>query len=143
MKRIIVIIAGIIVIAANTIFSQVYGKIYSGNEADKIYGPVLNSVAINTIELQSYMSRTNKYLLFNIIDNKLILLDNKRISIYPENKTISNDVIFKVVSLSVLEELLNKGNSTTTYIEKRQDVLSITNGNYTLEYVGNCPPICF
>jgi hypothetical protein len=45
-------------------------------------------------------------------------------------------------SVSIINELLEKGKNTLSTIEIRGDVLSITNGIYTLEFSTICPPFC-
>ena len=45
-------------------------------------------------------------------------------------------------SVTIVQQLLSDGNNPLTYVEKRQEVLTITNGIFTLEYSLLCPPCC-
>ncbi len=123
-------------------YSQTIGKIYSGAEADSIYGTVIDSVNINTSDLQSLILNTSNYIQLNIVYGKLVILDNKRNVLYPLGLIISENEVFKVCSVSILQILLQKGNSAETFVENRSNVLTITNGGYTLEEMLNCPPFC-
>ena len=46
-------------------------------------------------------------------------------------------------SVAIVQQLLSDGNNPFTYVEKRQEVLTITNGNiYFGVFTGLCPPYC-
>ena len=45
-------------------------------------------------------------------------------------------------SKSKVEELLKLGKNIATFVEYRGNVLTITNGAYTLELSTDCPPNC-
>ena len=42
---------------------------------------------------------------------------------------------------TIVQQLLSGGNNPLTYVEIRQEVLTITNGIFTLEYSLLCPPL--
>jgi len=123
---------------------QVIGKIYTKSTANNLYGSVLNSVEINTSLLQKLTSQTPNYIMFQVIQSKLVVLDSKRNIIYTNGaiSSVSASTVFRVFSTSIVNELLKEGNSPESYIEIRNDVLTITNGEDTLEQSANCPPIC-
>ncbi len=130
------------VISVSVIGAQTIGKIYTKDAADSIYGKVDVSVKLNTADLLSYASKTSDYIMFNIVQGKAVVLDNKRSPLTPSDSAVSSTEVFKVCSVSVLLKLLKSGNSPETYFEERQNVLTITNGDFTVEQVANCPPIC-
>ncbi len=130
------------VVFIHAIHAQSVGKIYSKTTADSLFGNVLNSAAINSNTLQSLTSNTSNYIMFNIIQGNLVVLNNNRNVLYPGAMTISSSTVFRYCSVSVLLDLLREGGNASTYIEVRQNVLTITNGSFTLEEMGYCPPIC-
>ncbi|MCX6152243.1 MAG: hypothetical protein NTX22_17085 [Ignavibacteriales bacterium] len=122
--------------------AQEYGRIYTKTEANALYGNVLVSIEISSAELNGYMFQTKDYLMFNIIDGELIILDNERKSLRPVGEQYSLSMVFKVYSISKMQELLNQGKEKIVKLEARENVISITNGDFTLEFSGNCPPVC-
>ena len=50
--------------------------------------------------------------------------------------------VFHRFSKSIVKELLSLGKEEISYVEKRAEVLSITNGEFTLEMSDPCPPNC-
>lgn len=126
----------------SSIHAQTYGKLYTKSEADNLYGPVLSSVTINTSDLNLIIEKANNYIMFNILNGKLVILGEGRHLLSPENIQVDEKAVFKMYSISLVKELLSKGQDKTTTIENRKNVLSITNGEYTLEYAADCPPNC-
>lgn len=122
--------------------AQTIGKIFSKEEADKNYGPVLSSVSIASSELKALISQSDKYAMFNIRDGKLSILKEDRSLLYPAGFEVKSDEKYIVYSKSKVEELLNTGKAETTTIEQRKDVMSVTNGQRTLEIGTWCPPLC-
>lgn len=56
--------------------------------------------------------------------------------------TVSSNEVFHLFSVSIVQELLTKGSNAVTFVENRQNVLTLTNGDETLELSESCPPIC-
>ena len=127
---------------ASQSFSQTFGKIFTREEADNMFGKVLQSRPIPTQLVWELLNRTNNYIMFRIENNKVIVLDNKRNVLYPEGIVVNSQDVFTVYEVSVLAELLNLGNSSEVQVEKRSEVLSITSGGYTMEIGALCPPFC-
>ncbi len=130
-------------ISAFEINAQTVGKVYTKQAADSIYGPVLNSTIINTQDLQSLFSKTFNYLMFKVIQDNLVILDDNRNPIYPADFSVSEYDVFNYCSVSKLQELISNGNDPFTFVENRQKVLTITNGGFTLEEIQPCPPYCY
>ena len=127
---------------ASQSFSQTFGKIFTNEEADNMFGKVLQSRPIPTQLVWELLNRTNNYIMFRIENNKVIVLDNKRNVLYPEGIIVNSQDVFTVYDVQVLAELLNLGNSSEVNVEKRSEVLSITSGGFTMEVGAFCPPIC-
>ena len=127
---------------ASQSFSQTYGKIFTKEEADNLFGKVLQSRPMPTQLVHELLNQTNNYIMFRIENNRVIVLDNKRNVLFPEGVLINSQDVFTVYEVSVLAELLNLGNSSEVQVEKRSEVLSITSGGYTMEVGAFCPPIC-
>ncbi len=129
--------------------SQV-GKLYSPEEANKLFGNVLYSADINTNTLAALIKKTDKSIMFGLINKQLIILDNKRHLLYPEKADFKETDVFTVYSTTVLNELLetgklNKqtdGDAETVSVEQRREVLSVSSDAQTLETGNKCPPYC-
>ena len=121
---------------------EIIGKIFSKEEADKNYGPVLSSVKIASSELKTLISKSKKYVMFNIKDGKLSILKEGRALLYPAGFSVKSDEKYATYSKSKVEELLNSGKADTTVVEQRKEVMSVSNGQYTMEIMQWCPPIC-
>jgi hypothetical protein len=123
------------------VFSQ--GKIISKEEANKLFGEVLVSKEIPTSALKALVNQSTKVVMFNFIKNDVYILGDNRKVLLPAGLSVSSSEVFHVYSTSIIQELLNNGNTPVTYIEQRKEVLTITNGDLTLEYSIICPPVCF
>lgn len=123
-------------------YSQTFGKIISKSEADSLFGKVLVSIDLSNDSLQIYSAESDSLLMFKINNDSLFILDNKRNALYPISAKISSKEIFTVYETQKLNELMNRGTKNINYVELRQNVLTITNGIYTIEYGSLCPPFC-
>jgi hypothetical protein len=129
-----------------TLFStQLYsqGKIISKQEADELFGEVLISKEIPTSTLLSLTENSVNIIMFKIIGNDVYILGDNRKVLLPEGKVVSDAETFSVYASAIVQELLTQGKAQITFVEQRNDVLTITNGNFTLEYSLKCPPFCF
>ena len=131
-----------LMIAGENSYGQTYGKLYQKAEGEQLYGTVLKSFQIQTEKVLSFLDQTDKVLMFNITDNKLFILGDGRKPIYPVSAVVSSKEVFRVFSTSLIWELISKGKSDTIYFEQRNSVLTISNGEYLLEFASLCPPFC-
>lgn len=128
--------------------AQEIGKIIPASKADSLFGYVKYSVDIPLKEAAKFLDTKSKYIMFDIIKNKLVVLDQERKDILnSERIPISKELVFKAYSISKYAGLLNsitketKTDSTVRF-EQRAKIFSITYGNLTLEYAHECPPDC-
>ena len=126
----------------STSLAQTYGQLFAKQEADEKFGLVLQSIDISRSAFESFLTQTSNYIMFKVKDKNAIVLDNKRKVIYPEGVLINSNETFTMYSISVVNELLSKGNEKTVHIEQRSEVLSISSGGFTMEIGALCPPIC-
>jgi hypothetical protein len=126
----------------NSESGEVVGIIYAAGDANNMFGSVTQSLGIRSSELISIAEESGTYIMFLIRDDKILIIDEHRNLLYPEGEEFSSDTVFNYFSTAKLLELLNIGDSAETFVENRQDVLSITNGNFTLENSRACPPFC-
>ncbi len=122
--------------------AQTIGVIYTKPEADQKFGPVLNSVKVSNSQLEDWLNKSGNYLLFKIDGRNLYILAEGRKPLFPDSLLVQPEEVYKLVSVSKIKELINKGQNQQTFFEERQNVFSISNGDYTLEEIVNCPPFC-
>lgn len=133
-----------ILLTANVGLSQtIIGKIFTKNEADDIFGQVYTSVEVSSDLLNILTSYTQDYMMFRISFGNLIILGDQRKLLYPGDIIVDPKEEMRLFSVSLVKKLLTDGNESTTKIELRKnDLLTITNGNYTLDFSAGCPPFC-
>jgi hypothetical protein len=143
MKKFQAILISILFLCSISYSQNIVGKIYTNAEASSLYGPVMTSVAISSIQLNNLTLQTTNYLMFRILNGNLIILGDKRKVLYPVNTSIGTQDVYRYLSISLIQKIIKDGNSPMTYIEIRNnEVLTITNGVYTLENTMICPPFC-
>jgi hypothetical protein len=120
------------------------GMIYSNEEASELYGGVKSSLRIDTSQIRNLLEKTkNNFMLKLKDDSELIILGDKRKPLYPSDYKVLKDEVFSSFSKSRVTELLSKGSNKTTNIEIRsENILTVSNGEYTLELSWPCPPYC-
>ena len=143
-KRTIIILFTLLIycLSSKATLAQTYGEIFTKTEANEKFGPVLNSVTLQTLALKGMLNQTTKYIMFKTQNGNAIVLDSKRSVIHPMGKSINSADVFSVYSTSVVNELLKLGASAQVFIEQRGSVLTISNGAYTMEMATMCPPFC-
>ena len=139
MKKLLFAFSVVALMSIN-VYSQ--GKILNKEEANKLFGAVLVSKEMPTSTLKSLVDQSSKVVMFNFIKNDVYILGDNRKVLLPAGFSVSSSEVFHVYSTSIVQELLDNGNTPVTYIEQRKEVLTITNGDLTLEYSIICPPIC-
>lgn len=123
-------------------FSQEIGKIISLNEAEEIFGKVLEEQSISVDVLKNVLNNTIKCVMFNINNSDLTILGDNRMLLYSTNTFIENNDVFHLFSKSKCEELLRLGENKICLFQKREKAFTIENGQYILEYSIPCPPKC-
>jgi len=119
------------------------GTIFSREDADKQFGLPLVSLEIKNEIIYECLGKSTGFVMFNIMDNTVCILDNKRNPLLPEGKSVEPEVVFKTFDIEIIKQLMDSGKEPVTYIESRKDnVISLTNGNFTLELGIPCPPWC-
>jgi len=145
MKNSLIVLISFVIISFSfnsEIISQDYGKIFTSTEADSLFGTVQMSYTIEDSVLISLLQKTKKVVMFKFINEKLIILGEKRRQLFGSVMEIDNDTVFHMFSVEKVLQLLEMGGSDSSTIERRVEVLSITNGNFTLEMSQPCPPYC-
>ena len=123
------------------------GKLFTSEKANQLYGPALQSQNISLSRLSQLLSKTEKTIMFGIINEQLIILDGKRNLLYPEKAEYKDTDVFTAYSISRVKELLwdgktKEGDDDNVSIDQRKEVLSVTFGEKTLESGIKCPPMC-
>lgn len=126
------------------------GKFYTTDEANELFGSVIYSVEMNSNHLANLLDKTSTTIMFGLINQQLIILDNNRNLIFPEKADYNDTDVFTVYGTEKVRELLavsklNKqitDESESVNIEQRKEVLSLSTENKTLETGNKCPPNC-
>jgi len=130
---------------------SVHGKIFSKDEADKLYGPVLFSVKFSFSDFKNIIAKTKSNVMFRFEGEELYIFDNKRNIIYPEtpNRSFQSSDVLKNYSMSVVDELVSGAESAgvtdgddAVVVEQRKEVVSVSTKVQTMEVAVDCPPIC-
>ena len=125
-------------------FAQTIGKIFTKEEANTLFGRVVDSVKISPAELNAAITKTEKDVMFRLVNGTLTILGDRRAPVYPSAETLVGRLdVFHRYSKSLVVELLSKGTGDAVYMENRKDVFSVTFGGYTLEMSYPCPPSCW
>jgi hypothetical protein len=125
--------------------SAVAGQIFSKDEADKLFGPVHQFVKMPISNFKTLLNGCNDRMMFKFAGTDLHILNGKRAQLFCTSgfaKNFSVKDTMKYYSTSVIKELLSKGQGSSVIIERREKVMSITVGDYTMERANLCPPDC-
>lgn len=123
----------------------VAGKIFTSVEADKLFGPVNQFVKMPLSNFITLLNRCTEKMMFRFEGTDLYITDEKRSQLFGTSglaRAFSLADTMKYYSVSVIKELLAKGQNTSVTIEKRESVMSVTAGDYTMEKAAICPPDC-
>ncbi|MCZ7603543.1 MAG: hypothetical protein M5R37_11785 [Melioribacteraceae bacterium] len=120
--------------------SLAQGKIFLEDEAEQLFGPVKQKTRLNTRVFEAFID-THEHLMFKMDKAKINVLGRNRIPIIKQFES-SADEVYHLFSSEVIRELIGKGKNPNTYIETREEVLSISNGIYVMEIAFPCPPCC-
>lgn len=119
------------------------GKIFAKEEANQLYGKVVNYVLIKKDVLKAALARADKYVLFAVKNNQPVVLNQKRVPLIASSVTLAPREKAAVFSKEVVEELLNSSTDSVIRLEIRTGgVVTISNTTSTLEHATICPPSC-
>lgn len=122
--------------------AALFGEIILKDTADQEFGSVISSASMESEQIRKIAQDTNDLIMFYITESEIYILGDNRSVLYPLNSEFDTETICKVYSKTKFNELLDRGQNSITNIELRENTLTVTNGNYTLEYGSNCPPFC-
>lgn len=133
----------IIFLAAISSLVMAQGRIFQPKEAEALFGSTSIEKEISVDQLQTYLSYTNRKIMFGFVDGQLFILGDNRAAISPTNKFIGREVLVYAFGKSVVEEFL-KTNMTANVIkvQVRGTALCLDNGLTVLEFAQPCPPYC-
>ena len=121
--------------------ADVYGKIYSNDEAEKQFGKVIHSEVLETDQVRKLIEEASDSIMFKFVNNKLNILNKQRKNVYGSIEPESTEV-YSHYSTSVIEDLLAKGKQTTTTFQMRGETFTVQNGDFVMEAGLPCPPFC-
>lgn len=120
------------------------GKIFTKTEADQMFGPVLKKFDIDANTVRALLDQAGDYIMFNY-DSDLYITNGKKKVIfnYGQMKNSFPTEIFRKFGVSVIRDLLSRGNEDKVHVEKRTDVITLTYAESTADMSDICPPNCF
>ena len=123
------------------------GKIFKVEEAKTLFGEVTAKRTINTAFLKRVLAKANYYVRLKLKNNLLTIFeDTKDVETFNSRFEVTaitaDDSPEHLLSVETIDEVITLGGSDVTSIEMREDILTITNGAYTLEMTAGCPPVC-
>ena len=121
--------------------ADVYGKIFTKEEAEKQFGKVTYSVDMKTEEVKKIIESSPVGIMFKFVDEKLNILNKQRKNVYGSIEPESSEV-YNHYSTGVFEELLVKGKQDLTTFQMRGETFTVQNGEFVLEEGIPCPPLC-
>ncbi|HEX2869426.1 MAG TPA: hypothetical protein VHO03_20450 [Ignavibacteriales bacterium] len=123
---------------------EVIGKIFTKAEADQMFGPVQKKFDIDVNAVKALLDQAGDYIMFNYDTDDLNIMDGNRKLIFnwgQIKKLLPTDV-YRKFSVSVVRDLLSRGNEQKVHIEKRTDVITVTYSESTMDLGVYCPPDC-
>ncbi|MBI1936935.1 MAG: hypothetical protein HYS25_02315 [Ignavibacteriales bacterium] len=145
MKKLSLFLLALLVASCATVYTPEYGKLFTKEEANTLYGKPIESIAMDAKTFRSVLAETKNILMYAIVDGEIILAGEGRKVLYPVGKSIPEKTVLYVASKKVVQELIDKIGATENaqiFIERRSSVISISYENYTLEQGTPCPPNC-
>lgn len=139
MKRSILLL--VVIITQIPMHAQEIGKIFTEKEADQLFGKPTKEIVLPVEDIINFASASEKVLMFNLINSKLVVLGDSRKAI-STHRSISYNEPMHVFSKSKVLELLKTSKSFYVKIQLRGDILSIQYGTFVLEMAMWCPPYC-
>jgi hypothetical protein len=128
------------------------GVILNSSEANQLFGPPIKSFSINKKFVSLLSQIIDNYIMFSIMEDKIVILDRHRKVLFPLNYKIKDSDVFNVFSLSKVVELMNLYNSTKIDVQIRaNNILTVFIGNpssmmlddgHVLEFATYCPHFC-
>lgn len=130
---------------------KIFGEIFTRAEADKLYGPALESVKFKLSEFKNIIAKTEGYIMFKYEPGKLYIFDSKRNLIYSNagDPKFGPLEVLKIYSMSVVSKLIETAENGAApdaepevEVEKRDKVVTTSTSSETMEVAGDCPPDC-
>ncbi|MDP2366490.1 MAG: hypothetical protein Q8M94_22275, partial [Ignavibacteria bacterium] len=82
--------------------SKQIGQLYSSEEANKLFGNVILSLDVERALIPELIKKTENTIMFGIINQQVIILDNNRKLIYPEKAEYKDTDVFTFYSIEVV-----------------------------------------
>ncbi len=148
----------------STLFAQ--GKLYTPEEADQLFGQVVETVPMGLENLLAALesnplkfgdsgenmlntaspSGDSDVVMFRIMDGDIVVLDGARRSLYNPTSldfTDQKDTVFYVYGRDAIETLAREGGGRTLNFQNRENgAFSISSGSWVLKSVPECPDEC-
>lgn len=119
------------------------GIIHTKEEADRLFGKVIESVAVDIEKFNSIMAMTETNIMFRVVNETLFILGDDRKVLYPAGSSVTKEEVFHRASKLVVAELFSLSQDTQVVVEKRENCTTLTYGNNTVEEMVLCPPYCW
>ena len=135
----------------------VVGKLFSKGEADKLFGKVIGSITISVADLEDALAKGKDYILITVKDNQVVIRDEERKFLSKERVIMDKKEPLYIYSKHMIKNILRTPKKQTNLnqmsamsaaedvvtVEVRQEVISLTYNETTLELSMVCPPMCW
>jgi hypothetical protein len=128
------------------VFAQ--GQIFTKTEANSLFGPVISKVAVPKAHFKDALTKCPNRVLFAITKGNAVIATPKKQTLFSTSTMLtaeslqSQNITYRVVSSTTLNDFLNAAAEDTVYVEQRANVYTLTSGDVTLEKTSGCPPDC-
>ena len=119
------------------------GKIFDKKEANILFGDVKSSTELKPNVLKQALLSAKDYVLITVRNGRISLANEKKQVLAGDLQPISTTETVYIFSKDKVAEFVTLIGSSPIIVEQRDATITLTAGDYTLEYALPCPPTCF
>ena len=119
------------------------GKIFDKKEAHILFGEVKSSRELKPNILKQALLQVKDYVLITVRNGRISLANEKKQVLAGDIQTIGTTETVYIFGKDKVAEFISLIGSSPIQVEERGSTITLTAGDYTLEYALPCPPTCF
>ena len=151
-KALVLLVFSFVLISAPQA-QDVKGKLFHKQEVETLFGAASTTITISRDSLETVLQNAGDNIMFMIKNNKLIIAGTDKVAFNDDSYEYAEGDIFHVFSTNIVKALLNymnlpkdvEGNTVTpteVSFAQRGEVLTVSYGDYVMEFSLPCPPVC-